>query len=203
MAPRQMTEHSLNALKGWPSPHAIDYSAAFHGSGTDGLVDGFVAFSGSLVSLNTSGNLVYGVAAGAMPMFLFQNSDDPDVANDGGNALTVSGAWTAVAPTGKMMALPACGSYELATTEFTGAITDYTPNIPLIADTNAADGDHADRGKVNAGTTVIAAADASDVVGIVSRVRGTTATASANSHGKDEVCFWPVYLPASAFAAGS
>ena len=196
-----MTEHSLNALKGWPSPHAIDYSAAFHGLGTDGLVDGYVAFSGSLVSLNASGNLVYGVAAGAMPMFLFQNSDDPDVANDGGDALVTSGAWTAVAPTGKMMALPACGSYELATTEFTGAIGDYLPNIPLIADTNAADGDHADRGKVNAGTTIAAAADSADVVGIVSRLR--TATSPDNSHGKAEVCFWPVYLPCGSFESST
>lgn len=195
MAPRQMTEHSLNAVKGWPSPHAVDYSAAFAAGtgGNSGLHDTFVAFSGSVVSLNAAGKFVYGVVDGAMPMFLFQNSDDPDVANDGGDALVTSGAWTAVAPTGKMMALPAAGSYELATTEVKGTITGFVPNDLLaVVATNGDAGNHADRGKVeeiawavgNAGTMA-------DVVGIVSRI------GAANSHGKDEVSFWPVYLPLS------
>jgi hypothetical protein len=203
MAPRQMTEHTLNGVKGWPSPSAVDYSASFEASGSggdSGLHDDFVAFSGSLVSLNSSGNYVYGVAAGAMPMWLFQNSDDPDVQNDGGVSMGgsgVAGAWHAVAPTGKMLALPAAGAYELATTEFSGVKGDYTPNIPLIPASNSDAGNNAARGQVDAGTTVIAAADTADVVGIVSRVGST------NSHGKDEVSFWPVYLPASAFAAGS
>jgi len=196
MAPRQMTEHSLNAVKGWPSPHAVDYSATFLAGtgGNSGLHDTFVAFSGSVVSLNAAGKFVYGVVDGAMPMFLFQNSDDPDVANDGGDALVTSGAWTAVAPTGKMMALPAAGAYELATTEVKGTIANFVPNDLLaVVATNGDAGNHADRGKVeemawdltgNAGTM-------RDVVGVVSRV------GAANSHGKDEVSFWPVYLPLS------
>ena len=196
MAPRQMTEHSLNAVKGWPSPHAVDYSATFLAGtgGNSGLHDTFVAFSGSVVSLTAAGKFVYGVVDGAMPMFLFQNSDDPDVANDGGDALVTSGAWTAVAPTGKMMALPAGGAYELATTEVKGTIANFVPNDLLaVVATNGDAGNHADRGKVeemawdltgNAGTM-------RDVVGVVSRV------GAANSHGKDEVSFWPVYLPLS------
>tara|TARA_R110000851_G_scaffold169887_2_gene316187 strand:+ start:1546 stop:2169 length:624 start_codon:yes stop_codon:yes gene_type:complete len=197
MAPRQMTEHSLNAVKGWPSPHAVDYSASFvaSGSGGDsGLHDTFVAFSGSVVSLNAAGKFVYGVANGAMPMFLFQNSDDPDVANDGGDALVTSGAWTAVAPTGKMMALPAAGAYELATTEVKGTIANFVPNDLLaVVATNGDAGNHADRGKVEemAWATGAAGVAMRDVVGVVSRV------GAANSHGKDEVSFWPVYLPTS------
>ena len=86
--PRQMTAHSLEAKKGWPSPHAVDFSAKFHTSGADALIDGYVAFAGSLVSLNSSGIFIYGCAGGAMPMWLLQNSDDPDVENPGGTLLT-------------------------------------------------------------------------------------------------------------------
>ena len=71
----------------------------------------------------------------------------------------VAGAWHAVAPTGKMLALPAAGAYELATTEFSGVKGDYTPNIPLIPASNSDAGNNAASGQVDAGTTVIAAAD--------------------------------------------
>lgn len=197
--PRQMTAHSLEAKKGWPSPHAVDFSAKFHTSGADALIDGYVAFAGSLVSLNDSGNFIYGCAGGAMPMWLLQNSDDPDVENPGGTLLTgasgTAGAWSAVAPTGVVTALPASGAYELATTEFQG--TGYLPNDPLRPlMTNSNDGDHAERGYIDEGawqTTASGAVSATnhDVVGICSK------TEANNSHGISEVCFWPVYLPAS------
>ena len=192
--PRQMTAHSLDAKKGWPSPHAVDFSAKFATSGTNGLVDGYVAFAGSLVSLDASGNFVYGCASAAMPMWLLQNSDDPDVENPGGTLLTgasgTSGAWSAVAPTGVITALPAVGAYELATTEFTG--TGYAPNDPIKGDANSVDGDHADRGKLDEYAWAAGhAGTQADIVGICSRAEAN------NSHGVSEVSFWPVYLPLS------
>ena len=27
--PRQMTDHTLDGVKGWPSPHAVDFQAPF------------------------------------------------------------------------------------------------------------------------------------------------------------------------------
>jgi len=191
--PRQMTAHTLEAKKGWPSPHAVDFSAKFATSGTNALIDGYVAFAGSIVSLDTSGNFVYGVANGFMPMWLLQNSDDPDVENPGGTLLSgasgTSGAWSAVAPTGVITALPAAGAYELATTEFSG--TGLLPNDPLRAGTSADDGDHADRGKVSEYAWAQSDGTEPDVVGIVSRAEAN------NSHGISELSFWPVYLPTS------
>ena len=191
--PRQMTAHSLEAKKGWPSPHAVDFSAKFKTTGTNALIDGYVAFAGSLVSLDGT-TFVYGLADGAMPMWLLQNSDDPDVENPGGTLLTgasgTSGAWAAVAPTGVITALPAAGAYELATTEFSGS--GYTVNNPIFPDAASNDGDHVQRGKVDEYTWAAGhAASQPDIVGIVSRTDAT------NSHGVSEVSFWPVYLPLS------
>jgi hypothetical protein len=197
--PRQMTAHSLDAKKGWPSPHAVDFDATFKASASDtdnGLHTDKPAFAGSLVSLDASGNFVFGVADAAMPMWLFQNSDDPDVTNDGGTLLAdpattdgTYGAWAAVAPTGKLMALVAVGAYELNTTEFTG--TSFAPNDPLMADSAAENGQHANRGKVDEYAWAQSDGSEPDVVGIVSRAE------AKNSHGVLEVSFWPVYLPTS------
>lgn len=192
--PRQMTAHSLEAKKGWPSPHAVDFSAKFATSGTNALIDGYVAFAGSLVSLDSSGNFVFGLADAAMPMWLLQNSDDPDIENPGGTLLTgasgTSGAWASVAPTGVITALPAAGAYELATTEFSG--TGYAPNDPLMPDAASNDGDHVQRGKVDEYAWAAGhAASQPDIVGIVSKAEAN------NSHGVSEVSFWPVYLPLS------
>ncbi len=179
-APRQMTANTLNALKGWPSQSAVDYVAKLDSSVT---VDPVLA--GSVVSLNASGNYILGVGTNdSMPLFLFNNSDDPDVVNDGGDAATVKGVWVPVAPSGNLMALVACGAYELVTTAFSGATGTFAINTPLTA----ALGNLAASGKVVAD----AYGSGNTICGIVSR-----AGYQDNGYGHDSVAFWPYFLPAS------
>lgn len=171
-APRQMTANTLNALKGWPQMNAVDYHAAFDPSIPAGDLP---VLAGSVVSLNSSGNFILGVGQNvAMPMFLFNNSDDPDVANDGGDASTTPGVWIPISPTGQAMALVAVGAYELVSTAFVAAA--YPPNTPLTSDLS---GD-ANPGKLKAGTLYT-----DMIVGIVSR--GVV----DNGYGKSALAFWP------------
>lgn len=187
-APRQMTAHTLEGVKGWPSPHAVDTAAKLSANVT---IDPF--FAGRCVHLNNSGEYETGVPVGDsatahMPIFIFQNSDDPDVANPGGITGSESdepGGWMAVSPTGKIMGLVAAGSFALETTEFEpeaslGSV--YYPGHTLkavSANTNAATG-----GRITKGTR-----GTDPIVGCVSR------TVYRNSHGKNALGFWPVYLP--------
>lgn len=179
--PRQMTEHALEGLKGWPRPHAVDFHAKFSAAQL-AAISGGVAFAGRVVHLNGSGQYEFGITDRSMALFLFQNSDDPDVENPGGDPATVSGAWVPVAPTGQIMALVATGAYELASTEFDTAQT-YAPNDTLTAATGTT--------LATAGvlTNQSAVPYTNPVCGVVSRGERT------NSHGKQELCFWPVYCP--------
>lgn len=185
VVPRQMTAHTLEAPKGWPSPTAVDFAAKISANVTIDPV-----FAGRCVHLNASGEFEMGVPNGVgdcdMPIFLFQNSDDPDVANPGGNPATEKGVWVAVAPTGKIMGLPAAGAYELETTEFEPVSTAgaYAPGDPLTAtpdNANAVTGGRITRNSVTAYGT--------HLVGIVSR------GVFENSHGKNALAFWPYNLP--------
>ena len=167
-APRQMTANSLNALKGWPQMNAVDYHAAFDSSVSTPVL------AGSVVSLNSSGNFVKGVGNNAvMPMFLFNNSDDPDVSNDGGDASTTPGVFIPISPTGQALALVAVGAYELVSTAYVAG--SYAPNTPLTADASGGTA-----GKLEAGTLYT-----NMIVGIVSR--GVV----DNGYGKNALAFWP------------
>lgn len=171
-APRQMTANTLNALKGWPQMNAVDYHAAFDSAIPSGDLP---VLAGSVVSLNPSGNFILGVGTSAvMPMFLFNNSDDPDVVNDGGDASTTPGVWIPISPTGQAMALVAVGAYELVSTAFVAGA--YPPNTPLTANKSGS----ANPGKLKAGTLYT-----DMVVGIVSR--GVV----DNGYGKSALAFWP------------
>lgn len=182
-ATRQMTLHTLNGAKGWPRPHAVDFTADFNSTQL-GAISGGVAFSGRVVHLDSSGDYRFGVANRQMPMFLFQNSDDPDVSNDGGDATTDVGVYVPIAPTGKMMALVAIGAYELESTEFDTAQT-YAPNETLTAATGTT--------LATAGvlTNQSATPYTNAICGVVSRGEIT------NAFGRAALCFWPVYLPTS------
>lgn len=199
-APRQMTAHTLEAPKGWPSPHAVDFRAKVSPNVTfDPL------FAGRCVHLNFSGEYETGVpednedgdtaGVGHMAIFTFQNSDDPDVRNDGGITGSVSdepGGWLAVAPTGQLMGLVAKGAYELATTEFEPEDTLgslYQPGHLLKATHNNAS--LATGGRLTKGIQYM-----EPIVGVVSRTpRAGDGTIQRNSHGKRELAFWPVWLP--------
>lgn len=186
-APVQMTAHTLDALKGWPSPYAVDYTAKLDANITTDVP------AGTCVSVNALGKYQLGVPSSSasvapMPMFTFQNSYDYDVSNDGG-ASTDEGAWFGTSPAGNITALVAAGAYELETTEFyTADMTNtiFTPGTTLTAATGTAIGAATNVGKVAVGEAYI-----DPIVGVVSRVP----TGGKNSHGKKVVCFWPVYLP--------
>jgi hypothetical protein len=135
-----MFDFELNQKKGWPSPYAVDYSAAYK-AGEAGVKAGMV------VSLDSNGELVRGMsAAGAVAIFALQNQTDFDVLSDVGN---VSG--------GVGSGLVALGAYELQTTEFVA--DTYAPNDPLTVE---AAGD--DKGKLKKASALYA----EDVVGVVS-----------------------------------
>ena len=169
-APRQMTANTLNALKGWPQMNAVDYHSALDASVT-GTVN-----AGTVVSLNSSGKFVLGVGTTvAMPMFLFSNSDDPDVANDGGDASTDAGVFVPISPTGQAMALVAVGAYELVSTAYKTS-GSYAPNTALFSDDSGAD-----EGLLKNGGTLYT----DTCVGFVSR--GVV----DNGYGKNAVAFWP------------
>lgn len=173
--PTMYFEQALDALKGWPSESALDYSA---GLSPD------VAFdmpAGRCVSLDADGDFQAGVAGTAMAIFLLNGttSHHTDVTNPGGKH------WTPVAPTGKLSGLVATGSFELEVTEFDDA-RSYAPNDTLTA---AQDNDDEAVGGVLTNAGAVAYTNA--VCGVVSR------GVSKNSHGVEALAFWPVWLPAA------
>lgn len=174
-APRQMTAHTLDAIKGWPSPHAVDFAAKLSANVPESRRP---VLAGTVLRLNAAGEFELGCGTmDVMPLFAFNNSDDPDVVNEGGDPATEIGAFVPIAPTGKMMALPAKGAYELMSTEFiTGT---YTPNMPLYATTGTG---------ANDGMLREATKGTHTICGIVSR--GVV----DNGHRVNALAFWPVCL---------
>lgn len=173
MSIRRMTAHTLDALKGWPSPHAVDFTAPF----SETLADTTV-LAGSVVRLNASGRFELGVGnRRVMPMYLREHSDDPTIVNYGGNPATERGVFVGISPSGNATALVAAGAYELTSTEFVPG--SYPPNTHL---TSPDSGPNA--GKLTAGTPY-----QNTIVGVVSR--GVV----DNGHGRDALAFWPYYLP--------
>lgn len=180
--PRQMTAHTLEAPKGWPSPHAVDFTAKISANVTIDPV-----FAGRVVHVNSVGEFEMGLPnvskAAHMAIFLWQNSDDPDVDNPGGDPATVKGVWVAVAPTGKITGLVAAGAYELESTEFDGAQT-YLPGDALSA---IADNGNAVTGGRITNSGIVAYEE--PLCGVVSR------GVFENSHAINALAFWPVWLP--------
>ncbi len=191
-APRQMSDLTLDAVKGWPSPHAVDFRAKFNAAQLATITGNAandpplgVAPAGRCCYLNASGEYLLGCEGAAMPLWTFQNSDDPDVENPGGDPATKAHAWVAIAPVGYIMALPAAGAFQLATTQFDTAQT-FAPNELLYAENNVTIND---RGKLK-NTAVGGAYPATTAVGMVAI--GRTPTSANNSHGVAELSFWPL-----------
>ena len=169
--PRQMTSQTLNALKGWPSQSAVDFSTTLDDSA---LVGRDRVERGTTVHLNAAGKFALGVGDDpVIPMFLFQANDEPDVSNYGGDPATEKGVWIGISNTGKMMAFVAAGAYELCTTCFVPGV--YAPNTPLTSPTSGADA-----GRLTAGTLYT-----DMIVGLVSR------GVINNGYGHDALAFWP------------
>lgn len=171
-APRQMTANTLNALKGWPNMNAVDYHTSFSSTIPAGDLP---VLAGSVVSLNSSGEYILGVGTSAvMPLFLFNNSDDPDVVNDGGDASTTAGVFVPISPTGQALSLVGIGAYELVSTAYVAG--SYAPNAALTANKSGS----ANPGKLKSGTLYT-----DMIVGFVSR--GVV----DNGYGKNALAFWP------------
>lgn len=170
-APRSMTAFTLNALKGWPQPAAVDFHTEF--AATVAAIRDPVP-PGAVVHLNSSGFYELGVGnLKVMPLFMFNGSNDPDVVNDGGDASTEKGVFVPISPTGQAMALVAVGAYELVSTDFMAGT--YNPNDPLSSLTTTA----------NAGKLYVGTMYTNMIVGFVSR--GVV----DNGYGSDAVAFWP------------
>lgn len=170
-APRQMTANTLNALKGWPQPAAVDFHTEYADSCFDEVS---VVLAGSVVHIDSTGKYALGVGNDkVMPLFTFNNSDDPDVVNEGGDPATEKGVWIAISPTGQAMALVAVGAYELVSTAFVAGA--YYPNDPLTAAKTGA----------NAGKLAAGVMHTNMIVGLVSR------GVIDNGYGHDALAFWP------------
>jgi hypothetical protein len=155
------------------------------------LLDSTEVPAGRVASLNSSGEFVLGLDVNmAMPIFLWQGKDHPDVYNNGVSPVTSVQHWVGISPTGIMSGLVATGGYELQTTEFNTALT-YVPNDALTCSaagvlTNAA---------ITPYTTPI--------VGVCSwhnnedqqQSPKATGPVGTNAHGVTTLSFWPVYLP--------
>jgi hypothetical protein len=182
-----MTAHTLEGVKGWPSQHAVDHRAKLSANVTIDPV-----FAGRCVYLNAVGEYEMGCPAGAVskvnvPLWLFQNSDDPDVSNDGGITGSVNddpGGWMAVAPVGWIMGLCGAGAFALATTEFDSSVT-YAPGDALQAINDNADA--VTGGRLEQGNRYTHM--------IVGSVNKPFATTDRNSHGYAELSFWPLVIP--------
>lgn len=164
---RRMVDHTLDVLRGYHSK-CPQFVAEFDSAITT------TVFAGTVVRLNSSGRYVLGVGNNlAMPMFLYSNSDDEDVANYGGNPATEKNVWVETGPTGMAVAFVGNGGFELMSTEFVKTFS-YPPNTLL---TSPASG--ADAGKLRPGTL-----GTDTVIGIVSR--GVV----DNGHGHEALAFW-------------
>lgn len=177
VTPAQMFDHELNAVKGWPSPYAVDKVKTI-ATGEPTIYAGRVVhIDATLDQFKLGCPYDSGDTYAPMPIFAWPNSTDFDVSSDVGN---ISG--------GHLVGLVAVGAYELETTEFVGV--GFNPGMPLVCDQGHVSA--ANLGKVKVGSlAALSATDDEDlVVGIVSDAGPLT-----NEWSKQMVRFWPWYLP--------
>lgn len=167
--PKQMYEHELNVVKGWPSPYAVDKRVTLADT-QDEVLPGMVC------SMNAQGELELGLATGAMPLFAFPSSSDFDVRSDFGGWV---GPSTAPHGASNMLVLPAAGAYEMESTEFDDQGT-YAPNDTLTSPVPGAP----NAGRLEGGT-----AYTDTICGVVSEGVLT------NEYRMQVLRFWPVWLP--------
>jgi hypothetical protein len=178
--PVRMTAHTLDTIKNSiTNPHHLDFTAKLSANVTVDPV-----YAGRVAHLNEVGEYELGLPdvsrAGHMAIFLWQSSNDPDVSNDGGIATEVDG-WVAVAPTGEIKGLVASGGFELESTEY-DSDQSYAPGDCLTA-TNA------NSNATTGGRLTKGVAYDVPVCGVVSR------GVAQNSHRKNCIYFWSVWLP--------
>jgi hypothetical protein len=197
--PGQMFDRTLTPLKGWPSQTALDFDANLSTNVNIGGTN--VPPQSGMCVHNTATGFEMGANLTQMAIFLWPSLGDFDVSNPGvpagvalGGTSTNIPAWIPIRPTGKMVGLVATGGYELETTEFDTAQT-YVINQLLRSVTSNSDANAGKLTNQNAsggqsfGSPGVLVAYTDSAVGVVSR------GAYTNSHQKQVLAFWPVYLP--------
>jgi hypothetical protein len=193
-----MFDHALDALKGFIEEYALDFKGRLHGDVTVVVPAGSVVYVYDWEALGSitnpaapmdklglfktgtpkqSGNPVMGI-------FLWQNSDDFDVANDGGNPAT-DARWYGVLPArrGVLNGLVASGPFELQTTEYDSTKT-YGPNTKLYGEPNDTNATLGWAGRI----TTDSDSGNRTVCGIVSRGLAT------NYNEVNVLTFWSVFI---------
>lgn len=182
--PRQMFDHTLDAVKGWIPGNmgSVDFTAKLSANVTIDPV-----YQGRVVHLNSDGEFEMGCTGDQMAIFLLQNSDDTDVANEGATDDQP------ISPSGNMTGLVAIGGFELASTEFDADQT-YAPNDSLRAvasNSNATTGGRL----TNQSVVKVASATPQSATAVCGRVsKGVT----VNAFKKSVLNFWPVHIPGAA-----
>lgn len=198
--PRRMpTHHTLDVLKGLRPPNDVDFHAAMDPADVTGAnaIQGGIVFAGRCVSLNANGQFILGVGNSEMPMFLFNNSDDADVVNDGGDVTTEPDAWKGSSPTGKLKAIVAIMGAEFETTEFKSDV-NYAINDLLTAAKSVAAGAGGDATNLALAGVLVkipGAITASHVVGQVSTKFTVGDAANKNVHQRNVLRFWGLHWP--------
>jgi hypothetical protein len=190
---RQMTDHVLETVKGplkGPATGILDFKAKFNAAEV-ALISGGVIPAGRCMCLNSSGELILGVGNATPPLFVTHNSDDYDIAIDGGSLSSDYGAY-APSMSGGAVALSGLGGFELETSEFLTNL-NYANNDPLTApvSTGVAATMLSASGKL---TNASVKPYASNVVGWVTRPHTPNVTAK-NAHGVYTLRFWTDFLP--------
>lgn len=188
----QMFEQALDALKGWFHLSALDKSAKLSST----LLGSTDVPAGRVAVIDDNGEFVLDRTTitntnTAMPIFLWNGSDHPDVYNDGTSPVTSTVHWYGISPTGVMSGLVATGGYELQTTEFDSGQT-YLPNDTLTASTSGV----LTNAAVTTYTTWICGI-ASWHVQADNQTTAATGPVGTNAHGVSTLSFWTYFLPAN------
>ena len=172
--PRQMFDHTLDAVKGWLPGNmgALDCAAKLSTNVTISPV-----YAGRVVHKNDDEEFEMGVTGTQMAIFLFQNSDDYDVQGDS------SDDTQSISPTGVMSGFVATGGYEVATTEYDQDQTYHVNDVlrAVASNNNATTGGRLTNASFTLGTTA--------GVGVVSKLP------AKNSHKKYVITLWTAYIP--------
>ncbi len=197
--PRRIpTHHTLDVVKGLRPPNDLDFVAPFAAADLTGTnaIQGGIAFAGRCVSLNANGEFIFGVGNYEMPMFLFSNSDDADVKNDGGDVTTEPDAWKGSTPAGGLKAVVAIMGAEFETTEF-DASANYAVNDLLKTAKSVAAAAGGDATNLALAGVLVKSSDVVGDVHIVGQVskKFTAASPNKNTHLRPVLRFWGLHWP--------
>jgi hypothetical protein len=188
-----MFDHALDAIKGYWHEYALDIQGKIHNDQKNWPI-----FAGAVLYIdetipnsNTSTKVQVVFKAGTpksgtdgvMGCFVWQNLNDFDVVNDGGDV------WKGIIPSdvGVLNCLVAKGAYELQTTEYKTTDT-FTPNKKVYGHPGDAAGNEAGILTTASSVTIGSNTINLSVCGVVSQ--GVT----TNYNDVSVLTFWPVYL---------